>query len=155
MTSQRRVVYLGGTWDILNWGHVKAMQMCKTFGNYLIIGLNTNELVKQFKNRDCVLPYYQKEFILQSIKYVDEVIPVETFSPMEILKRYNVDVYCLTHEWENSKTAEIDYIQSKGGEIQFLPRFEGVVCTSDIKKILLNEAKAEAHEKSELLFKSN
>jgi len=139
--KNKKIVYIGGTWDILNWGHVKAFELAKSFGDYLIVGLNTNKLVRDFKQREPVLPFYQKKFILESIKYVDEVVKVSDFSPMKILKEYNVDVFVLTKEWEYTKTKEIAYMKSKGGEIRFSPRFKGVICTSDIKKILLEEAK--------------
>jgi D-beta-D-heptose 7-phosphate kinase/D-beta-D-heptose 1-phosphate adenosyltransferase len=137
----KKVVFLQGTFDIINWGHIKAFQRARKFGDYLIVALNSNELVKEYKKRDPVLPYYQKKFIIESCVFVDKVVMAKEFSPMELLKKYKVDVYIITEEWRDSKSVEIAYIKSKGGEIRISPRFKGVVCTSDIKKILLKEAK--------------
>ena len=137
----KKIVAVQGAYDLLNWGHCKSLKLAKSFGDYLIVFLNTDELLRKYKKRNAVLPFYQKKFILESIKYVDKVVAAPNFSPLSLLKRYKVDVYCLTKEWESSKTEEIDYIKSTGGKIKFLPRFKGVVCTSDIKKILLEEAK--------------
>ncbi len=75
-----------------------------------------------------------------SCQFVDKVVKATEFSPMKLLKKYDVDVYVLTKEWKDTKNEEIAYMKSKGGQISWSPRFKGVVCTSDIKKILLKEA---------------
>lgn len=142
LKSGTKIVFLQGSFDILNWGHVKAFKQAKSYGDYLIVGLNTNELLKEYKKREPVLPFYQKKFILESIRYVDLVVPAPYFSPLKLLKKYNVDVYCLTKEWKDTKKVEMDYIKSNGGKVKFLPRFKGVICTSDIKKILLEESRS-------------
>lgn len=135
-----KTVYFGGTFDILNWGHCKAFEMCKRYGDYLIVGLNTDKLVRSYKQREPVLPYVQKKFILESIKYVDNVIPVHHFSPMNILKEITPDVFCVGNEWVGVHKKEISFVRDYGGEIRFIPDFKGVVHTSAIKKILLEEA---------------
>jgi len=138
---KKKIVYLGGSFQILGAGHVKAFELAKSFGDYLIVGLNTDELILSFKNQKTPIPYDQRKVILDSIKYIDEVIPVKEFSPLSILKEYNVDVFVLTKEWESSKEEEITYMKSKGSEIRFSPRFKGVTCTSELKKIIIEEAK--------------
>lgn len=139
-SSMGKVVMLQGTFDILNWGHVKAFQRAKNQGDYLIVALNTNTLVKRFKGRDAVLPWYQKKFIIESCRFVDKVVRAPDFSPLALLKQYDVDVYVLTREWLPTKAKEIAYMKKKGGKIVLSPRFKGVVPTSRIKEILLKEA---------------
>jgi cytidyltransferase-like protein len=138
--SGTKVVLFQGTFDIINWGHIKAFEMCKGFGTRLIVALNTDKLVKSYKHRDPVLPYYQKKFIIESCRYVDEVVPAPHFSPIELLKKYDVDVYCIGSEWIESKSEEIKWIKAKNGEIRIIPEFKGVIHTSTIKKTLLDEA---------------
>lgn len=136
-----KIVFIQGAYDIINYGHVMAFKKAKTFGDVLIVALNTNKLLKEYKGRKGVLPYGQKKFIIESMKYVDKVIPARNFSPLLLLKKHKVDVYCLTKEWLSSKTEEISYMKKKGGEVKFMPRFKGVIPTSKIKEILLKEAK--------------
>lgn len=134
-----KIIFLQGSFDLINWGHIKAFEEMAGIG-YVIIGLNSNELLKAYKKREPVLPWEQKKFIIESCKFVNEVVLAPEFSPLKLLKQHEVDVYCLTKEWEHTKAEEIAYMRSKGGEVYFLPRYEGVVCTSDIKRILLKEA---------------
>jgi glycerol-3-phosphate cytidylyltransferase len=140
-SKKQKIVFIQGAYEIINWGHIKAFKRAKSLGDYLIVALNSNELIKEYKKRDPVLPWYQKKFIIESCQFVDKVVKATEFSPMNLLKKYDVDVYVLTREWEHTKSEEIAYMKSKGGKISWSPRFKGVVCTSDIKRILLNEAK--------------
>lgn len=140
--KKKRIVLLQGTFDIINWGHIKAFKLAKSYGDYLIIALNTNELVEAFKQRKPVLPWEQKKFIIESCKFVDKVVPAPAFSPILLLRKYKVDVYCITEEWLSTKKCEIKYMEAlPNGKVKLLPRFKGVVPTSEIKRILLEEAK--------------
>lgn len=140
--QDRTIVLLQGAYDIFNWGHVKSFHRIKKLfpDSFFIVALNSDELLRDYKKREPVLPFYQKKFIIESCKYVDRVIKATEFSPLKLLKQYDVDVYVLTREWEDTKAEEIAYMKSKGGQVVFSPRFKGVICTSDIKKTLLKEA---------------
>jgi glycerol-3-phosphate cytidylyltransferase len=138
-TILTKIVLLQGAFEIINWGHIKAFEEAKRQGTYLIIALNTDKLLTKYKDRKPVLPYWQKKFILESCKYVDKVIQAPDFSPMKLLKKHKVDVYCLTREWKATKTKEMAYMKRKGGKIHFLPRYKGVIPTSAIKRKLLQE----------------
>ena len=138
----QKIVLFQGAFDIINWGHIKAFERAKAQGDYLIVALNSNNLLKEYKGRDAVLPWYQKKFIIESCRFVDKVVKAPDFSPMKLLIQYDVDVYVLTREWEKSKAKEIAYMKAKGGKVSFSPRFKGVVPTSEIKRRLLIEAQA-------------
>lgn len=139
-----RVVLLQGAFDIINYGHIRAFKRAKSEGDYLIVALNTDTLLRDYKSREPVLPWWQKKVIIESIKYVDKVVPARWFSPLSLLKKHAVDVYCITREWESTKTEEMAYMREKGGKTVFLPRYAHVVPTSEIKRILLREAKGDA-----------
>jgi len=138
---KKRIVLFQGAWEIINYGHVRAFERAKKEGDYLIVALNTNQLLKKYKGRDAVLPWWQKKKILEAIRWVDKVIPAHNASPLSLLKKYNVDVFVLTREWESSHADSIAYMKAKGGKVFFSRRYAGVVPTSEIKRRLLDEAK--------------
>ncbi len=137
-----KTVLFQGAFEILNYGHVRAIKTAKAQGDRLIIALNTNRLLKKYKGRDAVLPWKHKKTILMGLRWVDEVVPAHNFSPLSLLKRHDVDVYVISREWEASKAEEIAYMKAKGGRIHFSRDYSGVVRTSEIKKRLLAEAKS-------------
>ena len=127
-----------GAFDILNYGHIRAFKYAKSQGDYLIVALNTNELIRDYKGRDPVMPWSHKRSMIEACRYVDRVVPAREFSPLKLLKRYQVDVYVLSYEWEHTKATEIAYMKQKGGRVCFSRRFRGV-STSAIKATLLKE----------------
>lgn len=131
-------VLIQGAFDILNYGHIRAFKLAKEQGDYLIVALNTNRLIKEYKKRDAVVSWNHKKAIIESIRYVDEVVPIDTFSPLLLLMKYDIDVYMLSPEWESTKATEIGYMESKGGRVCFTRRYKGV-STTEIKRKLLRE----------------
>ncbi len=138
---RKKVVLIQGAFEIVNHGHVLALRRAKQLGDILIVALNTNRLIKDYKDRQPVLPWQHKKVILESLRCVDLVVPAHNFSPLKLLKKHNVDVFVLTREWEHTKAEEIAYMKSKGGRVYFSRRYAGVVSTSEIKRRLLAEAK--------------
>ena len=133
-----KIVFFQGSFDLINYGHIRAIQRAAKAGDYLIIGLNTNELFREYRGRDPVLPYSQKKYILEHIKGVDKVVPAQKVSPLSLLKKYMVNVYVMGKEWEKSHQEEIAYIKKKGGRVIFTPRYNGVISSGEMKKRILN-----------------
>jgi glycerol-3-phosphate dehydrogenase (NAD(P)+) len=134
-----RVVLLQGAFEILNAGHCQVLCDCAMQGDYLIVALNSNELLREYKGREAVLPWEEKKTILESVRFVDKVVKAESFSPLELLKEYNVDVYCLSREWKSTKTIEIAYMLGRGKKVFWTTDYQ-IVRTSEIKRRLLAEA---------------
>jgi glycerol-3-phosphate cytidylyltransferase len=132
-------VFFQGTFDILNWGHIMAFRDAKNQGDYLIVGLNSDKLVKSYKKREPILPFWQRKAILESIRWVDEVVQIDKFSPLQTLKDLNIDVYVIALEWKESKKKEMVYMRSKGGAVFFTPEYEGVIHSSEIRKRCVQE----------------
>ena len=69
-----KVIFTNGCFDILHIGHIRLLKYAKSLGNYLIVGLNSDESIKRLKGYD--RPFnkieYRKE-VIESIKWVDEV----------------------------------------------------------------------------------
>lgn len=133
----KKIVLIQGAFDILNSGHVRAFRYAKSKGDYLIVAINTPELIQDYKKRKPILPYKDKKLIIESIKYVDMVVPARNFSPIDLLQKYNVDVYMIAPEWLYSKKKEISYMKSKGCKICMCHNYKNVIRSSDIRRMLL------------------
>ena len=134
-------VFVQGAFEIINAGHVKVFEYCKKQGDYLIVGLNTNRLLKEYKKREPVFPFEEKKLILESIKYIDQVVPADKFSPANLLVELGIDVYCIAEEWKDTKKVERYHMYSQKKKVVFIPDF-GLTRTSQVKERLLAEALA-------------
>lgn len=72
---ENRKVYTGGTFDLFHNGHVNFLKQCSIVGDSVIVSLNTDEFIYEYKGKYPIMNYEQRKEILLSCRYVDEVIP--------------------------------------------------------------------------------
>lgn len=86
-------VFTNGCFDILHRGHVECLKYAKEQGNYLIVGLNSDESVKRLKGSTRPInKENDRKLILESIKYVDEVIIFNENDPYELLLKVKPNI---------------------------------------------------------------
>lgn len=132
------MVLLQGAFEIIHGGHVRALEYARSLGDYLIVALNSNELIRSYKKREPVLPWENKKSVLEALRCVDEVVRATRFSPMNLLKKHEVDVYVVSSEWYDTKSEEVAYMRARGGKVCVTRRFTGM-STTKIKERLLQE----------------
>lgn len=119
-----------GTYDLLHYGHIELLRRAREMGDYLIVALSTDEF-NQIKNKKSYYDYEQRKMMLESIRYVDLVIPEEGWGQKEKdVDRFDVDVFVMGHDREG----EFDFLKDKC-EVIYLNRTEGI-STTKIKQEL-------------------
>jgi len=95
-----------GTYDLITPGHIQHLKESKEMGDYLIVGLSTDEF-NMIKHKNSYLSYEERKIVLESIKYVDEVIPEENWEQkINDIKKYNIDILTMGSDWEGSEKFE-------------------------------------------------
>jgi len=87
-------VYTYAVADLLHIGHLRAFRQAKALGDYLIVGILTDEATAVYK-RIPIIPFEERCAMVQSLKCVDEVVRQDSLDPTENLKKYRPDI--LTH----------------------------------------------------------
>ncbi|MCY1026657.1 glycerol-3-phosphate cytidylyltransferase [Mammaliicoccus sciuri] len=125
-----RRVLTYGTYDLLHYGHIELLRRAKQYGDYLIVALSTDEFNK-LKNKKSYYNYEQRKMMLESIRYVDLVIPENNWEQKtDDVKNFKVDTFLMGHDWEG----EFDFLKDHC-EVIYLKRTEGI-STTQIKKDL-------------------
>ncbi|WAA12131.1 glycerol-3-phosphate cytidylyltransferase [Fervidibacillus halotolerans] len=121
-----------GTYDLLHYGHINLLRRAKALGDYLIVGLSTDEF-NALKNKKAYHSYEHRKMILEAIRYVDEVIPEKNWEQKknDIIK-HNVDIFVMGDDW----TGKFDELKELC-EVIYLPRTIGI-STTKIKKDLIS-----------------
>lgn len=89
-----------GTFDLLHYGHINLLERAKRLGDYLIVGLSTNEF-NEIKNKRCYFSYEERKRLLEAIRYVDLVIPEENWEQKAgDIQLYQADVLVMGDDWK-------------------------------------------------------
>mgnify|MGYP005759664891 FL=1 len=126
-----RKVITYGTFDLLHYGHIQLLRRAKALGDYLIVALSTDEFNLNQKNKVCYFSYEQRKLLLESIRFVDLVIPEENWDQkISDVKEFKVDTFVMGDDWKGKFDFLKDYC-----EVVYLPRTPEI-STSQIKKDL-------------------
>lgn len=128
--------YTTGVFDMYHIGHLNILKRAKEQCEYLIVGVTTDELVS-YKNTKAVIPHHERMAIIESVRYVDEVVPQETMNKMEAWKKYKFDVMFVGSDWKGTeKWLKIEEEFKKVGvDIVYFPYTKGISSTQLREKI--------------------
>ncbi|MFI3379736.1 glycerol-3-phosphate cytidylyltransferase [Mammaliicoccus sciuri] len=122
-----------GTYDLLHYGHIELLRRAKEYGDYLVVALSTDEFDK-IKNKKSYYNYSQRKMMLESIRFVDLVIPENDWSQkIDDVKNYEIDTFIMGHDWEG----EFDFLKEYC-EVVYIKRTEGI-STTKIKNELYGD----------------
>lgn len=108
-----------GTYDLLHYGHIKLLQRAKSLGDYLIVGLSTDEFNWNEKHKKCYFTYEERKEMLEALRCVDLVIPEENWEQKkEDMHLYHIDTFVIGDDWKG----KFDFLKDEGVEVIYLPR---------------------------------
>ena len=121
-----------GTFDLLHYGHINLLQRAKAEGDYLIVGLSTDEFNANSKNKKTYFSFEERKQLLESIRYVDLVIPEENWQQKRSdMHEYHIDTFVMGDDWKG----KFDFLKEEGVEGVYLPRTPEI-SSSQIKRDL-------------------
>lgn len=127
-----------GTYDLLHWGHIRLLKRARELGDYLIVGLSTDEF-NAIKGKAAYHPYEERKMMLEAIRYVDLVIPENNWEQKrDDIRKYEADIFVMGDDWQG-KFDDLKDI----AEVVYLPRTEGI-STTKIKQDLEKLGKEES-----------
>ncbi len=104
MDKKYKVGYTTGVFDLFHVGHLNILRRAKEQCDYLIVGVSTDELVYEYKNKVPVIPFVERRAIVEAIKYVDEVVSQESMNKLEAVKKYKANVVFVGSDWKGTES---------------------------------------------------
>lgn len=130
--------YTTGVYDLFHIGHLNILRMAKEQCDYLIVGVSTDELVQNYKQKLPVIPFEQRKAIVEAIRYVDKVVPQTSMDKFAAWQDLHFDIMFHGNEWQgtelyNRYEQEFALVDVK---IIYLPHTEGISSSMLRNKIL-------------------
>ena len=116
--KMKRVITYG-TFDLLHYGHINLLKRAKALGDYLVVAVSTDEFNRNEKHKKCYFSYEQRKALVESIRYVDLVIPEASWEQKRSdVHEYRIDTFVMGDDWKG----RFDFLSEEGCEVVYLPR---------------------------------
>ena len=132
----KKIVFTNGCFDILHVGHVKYLEVAKSYGDVLILGLNADSSVRKLKGPTRPINTQDdRAYILASLESVDYVVIFEEETPYELIKLIKPHVLVKGGDYEGKEVVGQDIAD----ELKLVQFVDGKSTTNTIKRIQENE----------------
>lgn len=139
--QNKKVVFTNGCFDILHAGHVDYITKAKSFGDILIVALNSDSSVTKIKGKNRpIVPLQERAFIISNLKAVDYVISFEEETPLETIKKIIPDILVKGADWKIENIVGKDIVEAAGGKVETI-EFVNFQSTTNIIKTILERFK--------------
>lgn len=123
--------YTTGVFDMFHIGHLNIIKRAKEQCDFLIVGVSTDELVQKDKNKTPIIPFCDRCAIVESIKYVDKVVPQEDKNKFAAWEKYGFNKMFVGSDWQGTpQWAKFEeQFAPVGVEIVYLDHTDGISST--------------------------
>ena len=119
-----KTVLTYGTFDLLHYGHLEILRRASLLGDKLIVGVSTDKF-NEIKGKTCVLPYQKRKELIESLDYVDKVIPENNWDQkVTDIQDNDIDIFVMGDDWEGKFDELKDFC-----EVIYYPRTKGISST--------------------------
>lgn len=134
--KKKKIVFTNGCFDILHAGHVSYLQRARSFGDFLLLGLNSDESIKKIKgsNRP-IVEQNQRAIVLSALTCIDCIVIFDQEDPENLIKKVRPDVLVKGADWEEDNIIGADFVKKNNGVIKRIQFEQDISTTKIIKRI--------------------
>ena len=135
-TQRGRVVFTNGVFDLLHPGHVDVLVGARSYGDVLVVGVNSDASVKRLKGPDRpVRSEAERVYVLASLEAVGAVTAFEQDTPLELVRVLQPDVIVKGGDYSPDTVVGAKEVRARGGEVVIIPLTPGHSTTSTIERL--------------------
>lgn len=135
---KKKIIFTAGSWDLFHSGHLNILLKAKTLGDYLIVGVSTNKLIKQYKGLKPVFSYRDRVTIVKELKCVNKVVKQTKIFDVKQFKKLKADVFIVGSDWKYGYGNEGLQWLREHGKIVFIPYTKRLSTTIIKERIIKN-----------------
>jgi len=136
--QQKKIVFTNGCFDIIHRGHIEYLAKAASFGDLLVIGLNTDSSVKRLKGeKRPLLDQLARATILAALQFVDKVVYFEEDTPLQLIQFIQPHVLVKGSDYKAENIVGYDVVKQNGGIVVTIDFIDGYSTSSIIEKARL------------------
>lgn len=126
-----KIGYTQGVYDMFHIGHLNLINHAKEYCDYLIVGVNADELVEKYKNKIPIINEKERQIIVSNIKSVDECVIVTTLDKVAAWHELHFDAIFIGDDWKgNERWSQTEKeLELYGAKVVYLPYTKGISST--------------------------
>lgn len=128
----KKIVFTNGCFDLLHVGHVRYLTEACSFGDILVVGINSDASVRRLKPDRPIIPQEQRAEMLSFLKMVHYVVIFDEDTPYETIRTLSPDVLVKGGDWKKEDIVGADLV----AQVHSLSYIPGISTTAIIQRIL-------------------
>ena len=134
----KRIVFTNGCFDLMHSGHVYMLAQAKTFGDILVVGMNTDASVKRLKgDKRPILDQASRLALLAALEVVDYITLFEEDTPLALIRRLQPHILVKGGDWSSEAIVGKEVVEHTGGRVVAVRHQDGFSTTNLIERILV------------------
>jgi glycerol-3-phosphate cytidylyltransferase len=141
MTKKYKIGFTAGTFDILNIGHIAILRKAKALCSYLIVAVNSDELILKHKGVKPIVPLEERAKLIGELRCVDKVVVQYNLVDINQFKKLKADIFFVGSDYKNRNDISGIKWFKENNKIKFFP-YTKDVSSSIIKERIINNSEA-------------
>jgi rfaE bifunctional protein nucleotidyltransferase chain/domain len=132
----KRVVFTNGCFDLLHPGHLHSLEAACSLGDFLIVGINSDESVRTLKGPGRpLIPEQERAEILASLGCVDGVVIFDELTPQKVIAALVPDILVKGNDWPGNQIVGRGEVEAAGGKVVLIDTVPGYSTSGILQKI--------------------
>jgi rfaE bifunctional protein nucleotidyltransferase chain/domain len=132
----KRVVFTNGCFDLLHPGHIHSLEAARNLGEFLIVGINSDESVRTLKGQGRpLIPEQERAEILASLECVDGVVIFDELTPQKTIAGLLPDILVKGSDWPGNQIVGREEVEAAGGKVVLIDNLPGYSTSDIVNKI--------------------
>jgi D-beta-D-heptose 7-phosphate kinase/D-beta-D-heptose 1-phosphate adenosyltransferase len=131
--QKQTIVFTNGCFDVIHRGHIEFLKFCKSQGDKVVLGLNSDRSVKALKGpQRPINGQDDRAAVLAALETVDYITFFDEPDPLNLIKKVRPDVLVKGQDWAEKGVVGREFVESYGGKVVLAPLVEGKSSTAII-----------------------
>jgi D-beta-D-heptose 7-phosphate kinase/D-beta-D-heptose 1-phosphate adenosyltransferase len=133
----KKIVFTNGCFDLLHVGHVKYLQKARSFGDILILGLNSDASIRRLKGeKRPLICEEERAHILAALDCISYIVIFENDTPLELIQAIQPDILVKGGDYTLEGVVGREIVEAAGGRVELVTFVDGKSTTNIIEKVL-------------------